>query len=308
MAFKKHSRSSVLSHHPVHGVAEFANAAARTGATYAVGAATAGGDLYKVVLQLDTLTYWLITAISGGGVATFRQVWIDGATEWDPFVPPAAPSTQDDEFPTGALNGKWGTWDPGAVIGSKTCSNDQLVITATGTGSVKWAGIYQAVPGSEYAFASCLSVDCNANEIVEAALFVAQDLVGAPTTADILNGEVFSAALPSIGWLSRRWDAYNGSASGATSSIGFPIQGVFVRGRVNGSTVSFDYSANGKAWYTLQPSFAFGSAPLYYGIAIMVQSAVTATIRADFFRSYAGAGKSAKTGTSLGRQVLIPVP
>ena len=303
---KYHSRSSVASHHPVHGVAEFANAAARTGATYVPGAATAGGDLYKVVLQTDTLTWWLITAVSGGGVATFRQVFFDSSDQWSPLAPPAAPSAQDDEFTTGALDAKWGTWDPGTVISSKSCVDDHLVIESAGNGGVRWAGIYQAVPGTEYAFYTRLSVDCLANEIVEAALFVAQDIVGSPTTADFLNGEIYSAALPAIGWLSRRWDAYNGSASGATSSVGYPIAGVYLRGRVNGSTVSFDYSMDGVSWYVLNPSVAFGSNPAYYGIAIMTQTnAITGRIRADFFRSFAGAGKSGRTATSLGRRIAV---
>jgi hypothetical protein len=67
---ENHSIASVLSRHPVHGVEEFADAAARTGHVYAA------TDVFKAVLQTNNLSWWLITDVDGAGAATFRPIFL----------------------------------------------------------------------------------------------------------------------------------------------------------------------------------------------------------------------------------------
>jgi hypothetical protein len=70
-AAEAHSIASVASRHPIHGITEFANAAARTGHTYTA------DDQWKIVLQTDTNALYWITAVAAG-VATFLRVFVEG--------------------------------------------------------------------------------------------------------------------------------------------------------------------------------------------------------------------------------------
>lgn len=226
---------------------------------------------------------------------------------WVPDAPPLVASAYDDEFPGLALDAKWSTWDPATIL-SKAVKNGRVGLTSSGDSTVRWAGIYQAAPpASEYAFAAKVSISCATNEIVVAAPFVSESVSGSPTTADILSAEIFSSTAGATGWISRRWSAYNGTASGASNTMSNrSIHSVYVMGRVTGTTVSFDYSDDGISWYVLQGSFAFGSVPTHFGLGIMVQTAgVTRTVYYDFFRVMFGGGVSTFDTNTLGRMLSI---
>jgi hypothetical protein len=228
-------------------------------------------------------------------------------TVWIPDAPPLIASAYDDEFSGTTLDAKWSTWDVAGLL-SKTVKGGRLGLTSSGDSTVRWAGIYQVTPpASEYAFAAKVSISCATNEIVVAAPFVSESLSGAPTTADILSAEVFSSTAGAVGWISRRWSAYNGTASGASNTMSNKrIHSVYIMGRVTGTTVSYDYSEDGISWYVLQPNFAFTSVPVHFGLGVMVQTnTVTRTVYFDWFRVLQGAGTSGFDTNTLGRMLSL---
>lgn len=291
--------------------------AERSGSTF-VGISTSsialdtfGATSNITTLDATTSAHGLAPKGTSGTTQFWRQDWTlatpagaGGSSIWSPDVPPTSPSAYDDEFNTGStISGIWSTWDAASIL-TTSVGSGRLKMSSTGNGAVRWAGIYQAVPGgvTELTLYASVSVDCNISEIVAVAPFFSANISSSPSTAAFETGENFSAASSAFGWLSRKWSAYNGTASNASSTISSQIPThAFIRGRMSSGSLSFDYSNDGRDWYTVQNAFAFGSTPLYFGLAILTQTnAITGTVYVDWFRVFTGSGVSGRAATSIG--------
>lgn len=250
--------------------------------------ASAHGLLRK--LDSDTTHFlrgdgsWAIPAGSGG------------SSIFSADVPPTSPSSQDDEFPTGAINARWSTWDPATIL-TKSIDNHHLYLKTTGNSTDRWAGLYQAVPGSEFAIYTKTMANGGIGNFFEPAIFVSDNISSSPTTADFRTLEaVLGATTNSM--FTRTWSAYNGSGSSSTNNNGFLA--CYMRLRCNGTACTSDFSLEGVNWLTLA-TITLGFTPTHMGLAFNnTTNLVTKGARFKFFRCFAGAGTSGFDATSIG--------
>ncbi len=95
------------------------------------------------VLKYDS-SYWVPSAAGGGGGTALKRIW-------SPDMPPASPTTQNDEFNDGSLDVKWSEFDPNSVLTVSESSTYNLVslTQATRAGS-NITGIYQTIPAGDF--------------------------------------------------------------------------------------------------------------------------------------------------------------
>lgn len=218
-----------------------------------------------------------------------------GSSIFSADVPPASPSAYDDEFPAGSINAKWSTWDVAGIL-TKSISNNHLKLKITGNGSDRWAGLYQAVPGSEFAIYTKMGVTGTLTNFMEACIFVSENLGSNPSTADFRTLEyVVGAALDQP--FTRTWSAYNGSASASTQ---WGIPAAYARMRLNGTTCSTDFSIDGVNWLELA-TVTLGFTPVHMGLAFNnTTNGVAKDAFFKFFRCFSGAGTSGFDATAIG--------
>lgn len=213
----------------------------------------------------------------GGGGAAVSSI----PTQW-PLFPNAGASVKSDNFPGSALNAKWTVWDE---LGTQTeaVADWILALTKNSTGGVDWSGVHQAVPGAASWSASvAVSLSCAMGGTVAAALIIAEDLVGAPTTADFKG--VLLGANTTDTFVQYR--AMTGQTNAGTSPAGASrlgaLSSAYLRMRVAPASTAFEFSTDGIGWITLQ-QVALGWAAVRFGLAVWNQGGVTATAR---FRNF----------------------
>lgn len=249
---------------------------------------------------LDSSDVSNVSTVAGATVTaaldTLKSSIVAAQGFWHADMPRAAPTAQTDFFPAGAIAGKWGTWDPAGIL-SKSIDNNHLWLRATGNGSDRWCGLYQAVPSAEFAIYTKLGMNGETANFGESALFVADDIVGSPTTADFRSVEyVVGAGLNQM--YTRTWASYTGGSSASTNNNAFLTP--YVRLRCNGTTVASDLSLDGVNWMALV-SVVLGFTPLYMGLGIdITQNGVQRGSRFKFFVCYSGAGTSGFDATGIG--------
>lgn len=260
-----------------------------------------------------------VVSVSGATAPTANQIltasapnaasWVThaglGGVVWSPDVPPTSPSSLDDEFTAGSLDGKWAEWDPGSIL---TTSIDtarkslKLASTYNGVGNA-WGGIYQAVPGGGVAYTAYTKMGLLAGNRQSVALFVAADVAGAPTTADFRGIEVVAGTLGggACDYTTRLWTAYNAAApAGDPTATRMAGAMAYARIRSNGSTgLSFDVSNDGVGWWCMN-TVTLGFTPSY--IVLAAQTATTGSSDGifKFFRVFSGAGANAPDATKIG--------
>lgn len=229
----------------------------------------------------------------------------DSARTWLADLVPASPHADDDEFDNGSISGSWSTWDPASYL-TFSEGDEGLKFSGTGNATNRWGGKYKAVPASEFAAIAKFNVgsaDVGANG-TSLGLFVADDLGTAPTTADFRQIENIGALnTTSTAAISRTWNAYNGSTSASTSTGSTP-PALYVRIRVNGTSMKTDYSYDGKWWHHHSTN-TLGFTPVHYGISFLQNDAVAGEAFCRFFRVKSGAGSSAFTAHTTGRYVSL---
>lgn len=221
---------------------------------------------------------------------------------WSPNARPLVAHACDDEFDAGALNAKWSTWDPAGILNKTVDSSRQMLkLSALGNGTNRWCGIYQAVPGSEFAVYAKVHLVTPHADFMVGGLVIATDIAGAPTTADFaINAKGINAAGGNGSHQSSHWTAYNsGTATqGVSASYANPV---YLRSRVTGVTLYADWSVDGVAWSWLSTTTLSGT-PLYFGLGINpFANGSTISMLVDFFRVFSGAGTSQIDGTYIGR-------
>lgn len=241
-------------------------------------------------------------------VTVIEEVFANGYTAWVPDAPPLAPHACNDEFTDGALAAKWSTWDPAALLTVGMDTDRRMVtLTGTGNGGSRLAGIYQAVPESEFAFYAKVHM----NSILERGgigLFVGGDLVGAPSTADAATAYtlgVAAAATPQIGH--QVWTAYNAAGASNLINYGRPGYRMYIRMRCNGTNVRCDFSDDGVCWTEMDTAITTAFTPAYFGLFLYTFEAVSFKGMADFFRVFSGSGTSGIDATKIGRRLAFGV-
>jgi hypothetical protein len=219
---------------------------------------------------------------------------------WWSDIAPASPESENDEFNGASLHARWSTWDPGTFTTvTIDTTRETLKLAATGVGGApgRWGGIYQPVPGSEFAVYAKLSAISSGT--MAAGLFLSEDLDSAPATADFRTAEVVWST--DMRWEARTWPAYNSSTvSASTTRSALPL-GAYVRVRVNGTSCSTDFSSDGVNWANFA-TVTLGFTPVHMGLALSQNAASQGILLVDFFRVFSGAGTSGIDATKIGGQ------
>jgi hypothetical protein len=221
---------------------------------------------------------------------------------FDPDAPAASPHAHDDDATSGSFAGAWVVWDPSAMV-SASAAGGRYVLTATGNGGSRWTGRYRAVPAAEYQISVRVGLEAPTSGVQSAGLLLFDDVLAAPTTSDFRALHLqTSAGARTIE--TNTWSAHDGGPSAATSVSGVAP---WLRYRVNGTSVSSDFSFDGVSWWNaVTVTLAF--TPLYYGFGLRVVTNTQAA-RANFqhFRVLSGGGTSDFLGGTRGRNVTRQV-
>lgn len=183
--------------------------------------------------------------------------------------------TESDTFRDETASGaKWLVWTPGSNI---TVTYDEehseARVVATGNGSDRLGGIYQAVPSSEFTFVAAVAIDLNSyTNIHSAGIFVSEDVASAPTTADFACAKLDYTGINARALLSQTMTSY--TAAGVSTHVNDPLetQGFYLfRGRMNGTTISWDFASPwaSNAWMPLDTR-TLGYTPTHFGIIVNV--------------------------------------
>lgn len=125
--------------------------------------ALAGGEInagQEIEVVFDGTQYQIISSAGAGGNTTAEYIVGDSpvpgsltnAKSWPglynhPDIPPASPTTYDDEFDAGSLNARWSWIDQGSATAN--FSKSWLMLSCPSNGSADHQrGIYQSLPGS----------------------------------------------------------------------------------------------------------------------------------------------------------------
>ena len=208
-------------------------------------------------------------------------------------IPPSSPPSQNDEFPAGAVNARWSTWDGGGIL-TATCTASGLKLSITSTAATQAAGIYQATPAAEFVAYAKLGLDSAPPAGgVDLSLSVFQN--AANTALAWRSNGVASADI----YVARTWAAYNsGSATAVTAANGTPTF-VYVRVRCNGTACAVDTSLDGLKWLQLV-TVTLAFTPSHVGLTLRLGTTTTTAVGyVRFFRVVTGAGCSAFYGSTL---------
>jgi hypothetical protein len=211
---------------------------------------------------------------------------------------PGKSSAYDDECSGAAINAKWTTWDP-AAYQTRTASPGSYTYRLTGTGNAadRQGGLRQAVPASEFCFAAKVGF-YNAGALgrwLSTGIFVAGDIATNPATAAVEIAQITLGTSATVGDFSISYNAWTNYQTSGASRGTFPCIGThaYMRGRINGTTCSFDWSSDGRAWCQLGSAVA-GFTPAYFGFSFNnVLNAVNRGAQLEWFRVLGtGAGSS----------------
>ena len=248
--------------------------------------------------------YYMISQVVAG-VATLVNL---GGVEnggyfdvFDPDAPAASPHAHDDNASSGVISPAWTLWDPGAIL-TASAAGGRYRLVATGSGGSHFGGYYRAIPAGEFQFSARVGLEAPSTGTQAAALLLFDDIVTNPSTADFRVGGVrTSAGTPSIVHETRA--AYDGGT--VAGSVGASITYVpsWFRMRMNGTSVSVDYSLDGWNWL-LASTTTLAFTPSYYGWGLnVVTGSQQAAASFQHFRVLSGAGSSAFLAGVRGRNV-----
>lgn len=187
------------------------------------------------------------TEVGSGGGATFT-------TPIDPVYlnPPNTPNAADDEFPAGAIDPKWSTFDPGGFLVAPSpdiTSFGGLRLITQGTQHI--AGIYQPKPSDLYTMFAFVNISSFNNGVQGINLAVTGDIATAPTT----EGFYLIGLRTNVGgqddtqMVGGFKSAYDASTLGAFTNVK-SAGWMWMRVRVDlgSNTANTDWSSDGVHW------------------------------------------------------------
>lgn len=205
-------------------------------------------------------------------------------TIWMPQHPPETAHPSSDEFDDASVSAAWTEFDLASEL---TVSEDDrgLVLSTTG---LTWgiSGIYKAIPSGDFCIWTRVNLlEAFANQTL-AGIWIAQDVVNNPTTADFVDLAVECHA-HLWGWAAH-WSAYDNS-----SWIGANFQAIedvvtspnpYLRMRYTAASgdIFCDWSTDGIGWQQFY-TFALANAA-YMGIHISCNDDIAGKAAFNFFR------------------------
>jgi len=249
---------------------------------------TSGNNIIiQVTGQAATTIDWTVQYRTSATVADGVGVGGGGTaiTMFSVDVPPLVAETEDDEFTTSTLDPKWTEWD---VPSNMTVGFDgqRLTLTqTTGGGVTQFAGIFQPVPSSE--FTAYIKVASNVDRAVGAGtwhlgLVVGDDLTGNPATSTFASLSLNQGGNVRL----QQYTDYNGpflanmGLDGVVNSTA-----TYLRVRLNGTTISTDWSSDGQTWNMITDAEALPFTPGEIGIHLdNSDSGQDLTSVVEFFR------------------------
>ena len=217
---------------------------------------------------------------------------IDHGYVWNSDVAPRYPSRYDDEFDGGAVGAAWTLLNVNGSVGMGL-ANGSMVITHNSDAS-SISGPHRAVPTEQEWFAwtrgSLSGIGAATRRM---GMFLAEDLVSAPTTAN-LTAVVFSViSLISGTTFRENYSAYN-LGSGTSASISYFPQGYMGIG-FDGTNYGYWISLDCLGWYRIdtQTRTVAGVNPaVRIGLYSLNTSGAQHVVRYSFFRVVTGMGAS----------------
>lgn len=173
-----------------------------------------------------------------------------GRRYWQPFAAPDTPNAKDDEFNDASLSGAWTEWDVANWV-TFSEGNGGLLVTGTGNGNDRCAGIYKTAPVGAYTVWAYLSQVSPRTDYLNIGILLGEDLAGNPATSDFY-GVVLGRAAASDYFQAEKWTSYTvwSALLGNVLCTAEPrLSGAFVRTRMSGVAMAADFSLDGRGWY-----------------------------------------------------------
>jgi hypothetical protein len=216
------------------------------------------------------------------------------------LIDPANYVTNWDPAADAVLNGlsSMTEWDDGGYITvTDRAAEGAVELEGIGNNTIRMGGLYTAIPASEFQFSALVTVSYVAGGVVDIGLMVGNVGVGNVGYVVLRSGP--SLAAP------RTHTGFTTSYTSVGTSTSSPNGSAFLRIRVNGTTVEYDCSPDGRSWRCQGQSTRV---PVHYGICFRNdQNGVPAYGRVQTFDLQSGAGTSLFTAYRPGRLVRNPL-
>lgn len=206
-------------------------------------------------------------------------------TSFDPTAWPAGTHADSDDFLNETASAaKWTEWD---VDTHATITYDEdlkrAIVEVVGTSGPSASGIAQAAPSSEFTIIAYVALEDPLGSGAEAAagIFVGQDVIGSPSTADFHTLKLdLAAGTGSIKVQS--WADYDGAITTHVTRGSFAGGAYWLRIRVNGTSVSCDvaYQDTPIGWQQIDGPRTLSYTPSTFGVLANTDRSGSYTVRA----------------------------
>jgi len=220
-------------------------------------------------------------------------------TAFDPFAPPAAPSTLDKEFETAGSGVPTGWTDVGALTPTITTANRRLLMTCAANAGASMAAIEQTLPAGNFAVYCHVTLAARLN-------FNAAGIYLRNTTSGLLLASRIGRANSTIGNTYVNGEKFSSFTTRTSSFSSFDHyqQAAWLRMRYDGTTLYLDVSFDGIDFFnyhseTLATYFSGGNLPNRVGLTLGSFSTNTPTAAFRAFRYFDSAT------AEIGRDVSI---
>jgi len=210
------------------------------------------GDI-AYVLDTDTVysfdgAVW--NAVGGGAITPINFYEADAPTG-------LTPGAEDDDFDGPSLALKWTVWDQPANA-TISVTKSHVKIAKPRVGGINWSGIYQPIPSATFTVVAKVAVQgLLTTDFDMAGLFILGNVTTLPATADldvlcIQTDNTSAGAAGTMTLALNRYTSFNTFGSVLFTVAGIATNSVYMRARVSGSDISWDYSTDGVAWIFLE--------------------------------------------------------
>ena len=170
-----------------------------------------------------------------------------GAELYFADIPPESANANDDEFPSGALDGDWTEWDVGAKQ-TVTVGDYGLKLSHVSTSGESFAGVHRAVPAGDWSLATKLSLSSGAAQFPSGGILIGADLSTNPSTAAF---RTFGFVVQNTGRVHLSVTAFSNYTTFSSTLVDITVEQtehVYLRVRRASTTLFYDYSTDGLNW------------------------------------------------------------
>lgn len=170
-----------------------------------------------------------------------------GAELYFADIPPETANANDDEFPSGALDGDWTEWDVGAKQ-TVTVGDYGLKLAHVSTSGESFAGVHRAIPAGDWSLATKLSLSSGAAQFPSGGILIGADLTTNPSTAAF---RMFGFVVQNTGRVHLSVTAFSNYTTFSSTPVDITVEQtehVYLRVRRATTTLFYDYSTDGLNW------------------------------------------------------------